>query len=102
MRTTLQLLQVYDMLKDIPELGDKVKSIFTNRSSFMKELIEEAQKNVVICKDVDIDNLTDIITSTCRCICLKWHMNNFEFPLREKTFNVVCMLLDAFSNREKI
>ena len=96
------ITQAYDMLKDIPELGDKVKSIFTNRSSFMKELIEEAQKTGVICKGVDIDNLTDIITSTYRGICLKWRMNNFDFPLREKTLNVVCMLLDAFSCRKKI
>lgn len=92
------ITQAFDVLRYIPELEDKAKSIFNSRLRFMKELVEEAQKRGVICKDADSDELADILTSTCRGICLKWRMNNFSFPLKEKTLNAVCMLLDAFSS----
>jgi hypothetical protein len=90
--------QAYDMLMYIPELKDKVRSIFINRMEFMEELVEKAQKAGVIFGDVDSGMLADIIISTCRGICLKWRMSNFIFPLGKKATDAVCVLMDAFSN----
>lgn len=96
------ITQSYDLLGSIPELEDKVKDIFTKRLGFMQKLIEEAQKVGEICKSVNSENLSEIFTSTCRGIILKWRMNSFGFPLREKTLSAVGMLLDAFNTARTI
>lgn len=94
--------QSYDLLRSIPGLDDKVKSIFNNRLRFMRELIEDAQKAGVISKNANSEDLADILTATCRGICLKWRMNSFGFPLREKILDAVVMLLDAFGTERSI
>ncbi|WHH60380.1 TetR/AcrR family transcriptional regulator [Petroclostridium sp. X23] len=91
------LLQVYDVLQGIPELGEKAKSIFFTRLGFMKDLIEEAQEAGEISRNIDSESLADIITSTCRGICLRWRLENFEFSLHEKVIQAVSTLLDTFS-----
>lgn len=88
--------EAYEAFQNDPNLGDKVKSIFQRRYMYMKELLEEAQAAGMMKKEVDIDVLTDIITSTQRGICLKWRLEEYSFSLREKTLQAITMLLTAF------
>jgi AcrR family transcriptional regulator len=89
--------QAYDILRDDPILGDKVKGIYDKRSNFIKSMIEEAQQAGIICREYDSSTVTDILISTCNGICLRWRINNFNFPLREKTLEAVNILLSAFN-----
>lgn len=89
--------QAYEVLLNDLYLGDKVKRIFRNRANCMKEIISQGQSAGIIRQDLDCDSLADIITSTQRGICLKWRIESYNFPLREKTLQAVNMLLDVFS-----
>jgi len=92
------LIQAYDTVRGIPELEKKAVSIYMNRLVYMKELIQKAQEDGIVCKNADADSLAVILTSTCTGICLNWRISNFSFKLREKLMDTVNMLLDAFSD----
>ena len=94
------VFQAYDVLRGVPELEQKAKSIFQNRLAATKKLIEEAQSAGVISSLVDADSLADIATALLRGICLKWRMFNFDFPLKQKAMQEFNMLFDAFSTSE--
>lgn len=90
--------QAYDGLYGDVELENKSKSIFLKRTEFVKKMIDEAQNIGEISKEIDSETLADIVTSTCRGICLKWRINRFNFSLRDKTMKAIYMLLNAFSS----
>lgn len=88
--------QVFSVLKNDPDLGDKLRSILKNREEHMKQMIEDAQTAGVINGDIDCESLSDIVISTVLGICHKWRIYGYKFSLREKTIQAVNMLLDAF------
>lgn len=91
------ILQLYDVLKYIPDLTQKIKDIFMKRSQFLKQLIENAQDSKEIRIDVNSEDLTDMINGLCREICLRWRFENRGFSLKEKTLSALEMLLDSIS-----
>ncbi|EHQ89992.1 TetR/AcrR family transcriptional regulator [Desulfosporosinus youngiae] len=91
------IMQVFDVLRHESELTDRVKSILNDRSSFMKQLIEEAQKAGEISPDMDSKNLADVIWGLCREICLTWRLNGQSYSLKERTLSTLEMVLKAFS-----
>lgn len=91
------ITQIYDELSSNPDLGDKVKEIYNQRSGFIMKMIDEAQKLGELREDISSENLADIITSTFNGICLKWRMNDYKFSLSERLLTTVNMLLEAFS-----
>lgn len=93
------VLHAYEALRGNLELEEKLKSIFFNRLQFIKTLIEGAQKEGFIRKDIDSEILADIIHSTCRGMCLKWRMQNLNSSLREKTMVRVNEILNAFCSQ---
>ncbi|MEW9123425.1 MAG: TetR/AcrR family transcriptional regulator [Thermotaleaceae bacterium] len=90
------MTQIYDVLRCDVFLADKVKYIFSTRGEFMKKIIEDAQKSGEISQEIDSEELADILTSVYNGICLKWRMNEYGFPLREKIVSAISSLLDAF------
>jgi len=96
------LSQAFDVLRDDPELGDKVKGIFNKRFEHINKIIEEAQAIDVISKELKSEVLADIIISTCNGICLKWRMCSFDFSLRDRTLEAINMLWEAFINKNKL
>lgn len=89
--------QAYDVLRNDPELGSKVRSIFTRRAEAMLELIVKAQQSGVMDSELDSSVLADIFLSTFNGICLKWRVNTLEFSLRERTLEAIHLLLNKFS-----
>lgn len=95
------IMQVFDVLRCEPELTDKVKSILRNRTLFIKQLVEDAQKAGEIHPDVDSENVADMISGFCREICLNWRLDDQKFSLRERTLSTLEMVLDALSQIQK-
>jgi AcrR family transcriptional regulator len=90
------IMQVFDVLRNELELSEKVKVILYNRTNFIKQLIEDAQKAGEMSSEIDSENLSDVIWGFCREICLKWRIGGQEFSLKERTLSTLGMLLSAF------
>lgn len=91
------IIHAYEGLMREPELSDRIKSIFSNRTSNIRFLVEEAKRHRNLNSDVDIENLVDIIMGLERVIILKWRINNYNFSLKEQTLSALKMLLNVFS-----
>lgn len=90
------ILQTYDGLMCEPELYEKVRSILTKRTNFLKKVIEDAQNNGDIVKNVNSHNMAILILGGFREVCLNWRINKYQFSLMEKTMSLFNMVLDAF------
>ena len=95
------LIQAYDSLMRDPELSDKVRLIINKRSNFIIETVKEGQKNGIIKADISSELLEDLITGGSREICLKWRMTKFEFSIKDRTLEMLDMLLNAFLEKNK-
>ncbi len=95
------IVQDYDSLMCDPELSDKVRGIITKRSEFITKNIREGQKNGTIKADIKSELLEDLIIGGAREICLKWRMSKFSFSFKNRTIEMLDMLLDAFSEKNK-
>ncbi|MDP4095011.1 MAG: TetR/AcrR family transcriptional regulator [Bacillota bacterium] len=89
--------QMYDVLQNDTELGDKVKNVYNTRLDFMTKLIEAAQKEGSIRNTEGCTALPVILTSYIRGICLKWRIEGYGFQLRKTAMQAINMILDAFS-----
>ena len=94
------IMQLFDVLSRESELTHKVKDILKSRNSFMKQLVEEAQKVGKINSLIDSESVADMIIGFCREIILKWRLNERDFPLRERSLLTVKMLLNALSQNQ--
>ncbi len=90
------IMGLSDVLRYEADLADKVKSIFYNRTSFIKELIEQAQESGDIRPDIDSENLAITAYGFYQSLCLKWRFENQGFSLKEKTLEGIEMILNAF------
>ena len=95
------LIQAYDSLMRDPELSDKVRLIINKRSNFIIETVKEGQKNGIIKADISSELLEDLITGGSREICLKWRKTEFNFSIKDRTLEMLDMLLNAFLEKNK-
>ena len=72
-----------------------VKRIFTKRVNTIQSLIEDAQRQKEIPKDVDTESLADLIIGMERVAILRWRLENYNFSLKEHTLTALKMLLDV-------
>ena len=86
----------YEGLMREAELSDVVKRIFTKRVNTIQSLIEDAQRQKEIPKDVDTESLADLIIGLERVVILRWRLENYNFSLKEHTLTALKMLLDVF------
>lgn len=89
------VMQVFDVLRYETNLTDKVKNILSNRTGFVKALVEDAQRSNEISPDADSEDIADIINGFCREICLKWRLCDREFSLSERTLSAHHMFLNS-------
>jgi len=87
----------YDIFKADREIHERVKDIFKYRSNSLKHLIEEGQRLGVIKKEVNSENLSDMILGFFRTITLKWRMDEYSFPLKIRILSALDEFLEAFS-----
>lgn len=90
------ITQLLDTLRYEPELEDKVKSIVNLRSQFIKKMLDEAKESNEISKDIDTENLSDIISGAFREICLRWRLNR-DFSLKDRITSTINTILSAYS-----
>ncbi len=91
------VMQAFDVLRDDPDLGGQVKSIYQKRETFMRELVDDAIISGTLRKDIGSEAMSGIFTAVLRGMILKWRMENCGFPLRAETMKTVGVLLEAFS-----
>ena len=85
----------YEGLMHEVELSAVVKRIFTKRVNTIQSLIEDAQRQKEIPKDVDTESLADLIIGLERVVILRWRLENYNFSLKEHTLTALKMLLDV-------
>lgn len=91
------IILAFEGLVREPDLRDKVKNIFNNRTSNIRLLVDEGKRLREFQIDIDSEKLTDIIMGLERVIILKWRMNNYNFSLKEHTLSTLTMVLDVFA-----
>jgi AcrR family transcriptional regulator len=95
------VVQAYDSLMCDSELCDKMKSIIDKRSEFLLKNIKIGQENGMINPNIKGELLEDLISGGSRDICLKWRMSNFSFSLKDRTLEMLDMVLNAFKVNDK-
>ena len=89
----------YDVLKCEEGLAEKIKSILLNRSVSLMLMVREAQATGEIRADIDSESISDIILGSCRELCLKWRVEGFTFPLKDRIMYTVDAILDSFKQK---
>ncbi|MBI4856287.1 MAG: TetR/AcrR family transcriptional regulator [Acetobacterium woodii] len=90
------VVQAYDSLMCDAELVEKTKAIIYKRSDFIVNMIKEAQANKIIRSDLDAQIIENILSGGSKEICLKWRMQKFDFSIKEKTSEMVDVILNGF------
>ncbi|MEO1814399.1 MAG: TetR/AcrR family transcriptional regulator [Acetobacterium sp.] len=90
------VVQAYDSLMCDAELSDKVSAIIYKRSDFITKTIQAAIDQKIIRTNLDPAVLENILTGGSKEICLKWRMAGYRFSIKEKTAEMVEMLLSGF------
>ncbi|MCX7748307.1 MAG: TetR/AcrR family transcriptional regulator [Clostridia bacterium] len=88
------ILHSYEILGHDEHTANKVKDIFTRRSSFIDALVREGQATKEICSQFDAEDLSDIIMGTLFRLTLKWRMNQYNFSLKKRTLTSIETLLN--------
>lgn len=90
------VVQAYDSLMCDKELSEKIRAIIYKRSDFMVKIIEEAQEGKIIQPDINPELLENILSGGSKEICLKWRMQKFKFSIKEKTSEMIDVVLNGF------
>lgn len=90
------LTQAFDVMRYEIDLADKVNSVYFNRINFLKAMVEKAQKEGTLLSTIETETLADIVIGTFNGLCLKWRLNEYNFPLKERSLYAVNLLLDAY------
>ena len=90
------VVQAYDSLMCDAELSEKVSSIIYKRSDFITKTLQAAIDQKIIRSNLDAAVLENILTGGSKEICLKWRMDKYRFSIKEKTAEMVEMLLSSF------
>lgn len=89
------IMQVFEAVRYESDLEEKIKEILNNRTGFIKQLIEKAKEEGELSKDINSEDLADLISGLCREICLKWRINDRNFSLKERTMETLDMVLNS-------
>jgi Transcriptional regulator len=89
----------YDVLRCEEGLSDKIKSILYNRCLALGLIVKEAQAAGEIRSDVDSETISNIILGSCRELCLKWRVESFAFPLKDRVMYTLDAILDSFKQK---
>jgi AcrR family transcriptional regulator len=90
------VVQAYDSLMCDAELVEKIKAIIYKRSDFIVNTIKEAQKSNIMRSELEAQIIENILSGGSKEICLKWRMQKFDFSIKEKTSEMVDVILNGF------
>lgn len=95
------LVQAYDTLVYEEELSVKVRSILNKRLNFLLKTIDKSKEEGFLRKEAKTELIEDLITGAFREICLKWRLSNFTFSIKERTLEMVNIVLKAFEENNR-
>ncbi|QAA31041.1 TetR/AcrR family transcriptional regulator [Clostridium manihotivorum] len=75
------------------EIKKRNKDIFEDRYKLIMHYIEKGKKNGEFRVEVDSEALTDMILGSSREAILKWRLNDYNFPLKDRVMNTIDMIL---------
>lgn len=93
------LVQAYDTLVHEAELSEKVRNIIKKRSDFILKTVAMAKEEGLIKENIKSELIEDIITGATREICLKWRLSNYKFSIKNRTVEMLNILLEEFVNK---
>lgn len=83
---------IYETLQHEPVIGNKIRDIYDERIKFVMKHIEKGIENKELSSNLNSESLTNLILGVKREIILKWRLNKFDFPLKEKVIGAIDML----------
>jgi len=93
------ILLAYDGLRCEKELSEKIKSILLSRSVSLIKMIDEAKAVNKIRTDIDSVCISDIIMGSCSEVCLKWRVEGYTFPLKDRIMYTLNAILDSLTSK---
>lgn len=94
------LVQAYDTLVHEAELSQKVRNIIDKRSAFILKCIDMAKNEGLLKKDIKSELIEDLITGATREICLKWRLSDYKFSIKDRTIEMINVLLYEFIKKD--
>ncbi|MFA6807464.1 MAG: TetR/AcrR family transcriptional regulator [Eubacteriales bacterium] len=79
----------YDLYKYEENTRDKMQKILSNRSEYLISYCDLAKKNEEISKDIETEDLVDLLQSVIWWYVFKWKTFDYQFTLKEKLLEVV-------------
>lgn len=89
--------QSLDVLRCEPEFAEMIKTILKTRWGYLEQMIKRAQADGQISPDIDSECIADTILGSCRVICLKWRIESYSFPLKERVLYTLKVILDSIT-----
>jgi AcrR family transcriptional regulator len=86
------ITSIYETLAHEPVVANKITDIYEERIKFIVKYIERGIDNKEFSSNIDSESLTNLILGVNREIILKWRLNNYNFPLKEKVMSTIDML----------
>ncbi|WPC44198.1 TetR/AcrR family transcriptional regulator [Clostridium sp. JS66] len=90
------ITNLQETLEHESSIAERNKEIFENRVKLIIQYIEDGKKNGEFRSDIDSETIAIIISGSFREIILKWRLNKFNFPLKERILFTLNMILTAF------
>lgn len=90
------IMHSFEMLMHNEFTAVKTKEIFESRISMVALYLKEGQQQGFVSPDIDSEDLSMAIMGCCRIAALKWRMDNFSFPLKERMLSLATAILDKF------
>jgi len=90
------LVNIPDMFLQKDELARKADEIVDKKTTYLKVLIEKAQKSGYIDPLVDSELLTDLMVGYFRVTVQKWRKSKYEFRFKQQVIKDLETFLDAF------
>ncbi len=85
--------------QDDKNLSLTVKNIVDDKRNIVKEIILSGQKDGSIRKDIDVEELTNIVMGSMRITVLNWRLHGFDFDLLEEGKQLRNTIKILFSNK---
>jgi len=85
-----------DGLRCEPDFKDKIENIIGSRRDYLEQMVKQAQKSKALRDDVESGYITDIISGSCREVCLHWRISGYLFSLKERVNKMLDLILKAF------
>lgn len=98
-RQITSLSAAYDVLLYDKTFAPGIRQIIERKHQFIKNLVEERQKNGKTAYAISSDIMAYILLGTFERIIYMWRLRDFQFPLKEKTVEAIIGIITLYDGR---